>query len=113
MQHVDIDQFATMVNSGLLTGAPLTQSNMIAYLDKEQNALLLMPEDLKIVFQDPNALSRYEAPLKEYSTMKQEIQVQGQLLSINLPIFSDKSILAMVRMELTISEEDSDTAGTV
>jgi hypothetical protein len=39
-----------MLNSGLLSGAPLTQTNLIAYLDREQNALLLMPEDLKIEF---------------------------------------------------------------
>lgn len=50
MQNVDIEQFATMINSGLLSGAPLTQTSLIAYLDREQNALLLMPEDLKIEF---------------------------------------------------------------
>jgi hypothetical protein len=55
-----------MVNSGLVTGAPLTQATLIAYLETEQNTLLQMPEDLKIEFPDPNALTRYEAPLKDY-----------------------------------------------
>ena len=48
MTNVDIEQFATMVNVGLLYGAPLTISNLVAYLDQEQNELLEMPEDLKI-----------------------------------------------------------------
>lgn len=113
MQHVNIDQFATMVNSGLLSGAPMTQTNLIAYLDKEQNALLLMPEDLKIVFQDPNALARYEAPIKEYTSMKQEIQVSGNNMSIKLPIFSEKALLAVVRIELTVLEEALDLSATV
>lgn len=113
MQHVDIDQFATMINSGLLSGAPLTQTNLIAYLDREQNSLLSMPEELKIVFQDPNALSRYEAPLKDYSSMKQEIQVTGQKISVKLPIFSEKALLAVVRMELTVSDEDPDLQTTI
>lgn len=62
-----------MVNTGLVTGLPLTQASMVAYLEPDQNTLLEMPEDLKIEFPDPNALTRYEAPLKDYSTMKQEI----------------------------------------
>lgn len=62
-----------MVNSGLITGAPLTQATLIAYLESEQNTLLQMPEDLKIEFPDPNSLTRYEAPLKDYQSMKQEI----------------------------------------
>ena len=48
MTNVVIEQFATMVNVGLLSGAPLTISNLVAYLDQEQNELLEMPEDLKI-----------------------------------------------------------------
>jgi hypothetical protein len=50
MQSVEIDQFAAMINTGLLSGAPLTHSNMIAYLDNEQNQLLCMPEELKITY---------------------------------------------------------------
>ena len=96
MQNVDIEQFATMVNFGLLSGAPLTQTNLIAYLDREQNALLLMPEDLKIEFQDPNALTRYEAPLRDYSSMKQEIKVAGPNISIRLPVSSEKALLAVI-----------------
>lgn len=102
-----------MVNIGLLSGAPLTQSSLVAYLDPEQNTLLAMPEDLKINFQDPNALARYEASAKDYALMKQEIQISGSKISVKLPIYSEKALLTVVRAELTVSEEDQDLASTV
>ena len=73
MNNVNIEQFGMMINSGLLSGAPLTTASLVAYLDQEQNSLLEMPEDLKISFKDPNSLARYEAELKDYILMKQEI----------------------------------------
>ena len=40
INNVNIEQFATIINSGLLSGAPLTTSNLIAYLDQDQNNLI-------------------------------------------------------------------------
>ena len=37
-----------MLNSGLLSGQPLVQAQMIAYLTPEQNEFLQMPESLDI-----------------------------------------------------------------
>lgn len=72
-----------------------------------------MPEDLKIQFPDPNALTRYEAQLKDYLTMKQEIQVTGRKVSIRLPVYSEKSLLAVIRAELSVSEEEADMGSIV
>jgi hypothetical protein len=45
--------------------------------------------------------------------MKQEIQVSRNNMSIKLPIFSEKALLAVVRIELTVLEEDLDLSATV
>ena len=39
-----------MLNSGILSGQPLGQAQMIAYLTPEQNEFLQMPERLDIQF---------------------------------------------------------------
>ena len=35
MHNVNIDQYGSMINSGLLSGAPLAQNCLVAYLEKE------------------------------------------------------------------------------
>lgn len=76
---------------------------MVAYLTREQNELLQLPEQLQISFEDGSDISRYLAPLKDYVGIRQEMQVKDQsLISVTLPINSDKNLLAFVKIELVI-----------
>jgi polyhydroxyalkanoate synthesis regulator protein len=45
--------------------------------------------------------------------LKQEIQLIGNSVDLKLPIFSDKSMLAYARIQLTVSEADEDMQSTV
>ena len=76
MKNVQIQQFTSMINSGVLTGEPLNQTQMVAYLTREQNELLQLPEQLQISFEDESEISRYLAPLKDYVGIRQEMQVK-------------------------------------
>ena len=70
--------FTAMLNTGVLSGQPLAQAQMFAYLTPEQNEFLQMPERLDIQFapsDDQPALARYQAPASEYSQVRQEMQV--------------------------------------
>ena len=40
MSQAQILNYTSMLNSGLLTGQPLSQANMFAYLTPEQNEFL-------------------------------------------------------------------------
>ena len=68
--------FTSMINSGLLTGEPLSSSDMVAYLTREQNELLQLPEQLNITLEDGSDIARYMAPLKDYVGTRQEMQVK-------------------------------------
>ena len=48
MGQVQVINFSVMLNSGILSGQPLSQAQMIAYLTPEQNEILQMPERLDI-----------------------------------------------------------------
>ena len=50
MGQVQVINFSVMLNSGILSGQPLSQAQMIAYLTPEQNEILQMPERLDIQF---------------------------------------------------------------
>ena len=76
MKNVQIQQFTSMINSGVLTGEPLNQTQMVAYLTREQNELLQLPEQLQISFEDESEIARYLAPLKDYVGIRQEMQVK-------------------------------------
>ena len=65
--HVSLDTFAFMMNHGILTGEPLTQTPMFAYLTKEQNSHLQMPMSLQSENSaDGLDLMRLQAPVEEY-----------------------------------------------
>ena len=49
---------------------------MVAYLTREQNELLQLPEQLQISFDDESNISRYLAPIKDYVGFRQEMQVK-------------------------------------
>ena len=50
MTQTQVLNFTMMMNSGVLSGQPLAQAQMIAYLTPEQNEFLQMPERLDIQF---------------------------------------------------------------
>ena len=109
MKNVQIQQFTSMINSGVLTGEPLNQTQMVAYLTREQNELLQLPEQLQISFEDESEIARYLAPLKDYVGIRQEMQVKDQsFISVTLPINSDRHLLALVKVELIIDQNDED-----
>ena len=61
---VQITSFTCMLNEGLLTGEPLNQAQMYAYLTPEQNELLQMPERLDIHFEpteEGRQVAKYQA----------------------------------------------------
>ena len=109
MKNVEITRLASMLNSSLLTGELLSQGQMIAYLTREQNELIQLPEQLQISFDAEDDLARYIAPLKDYVGTRQEMQVKDQVfVSVTLPINSDNHLLGLIKMELIISDEDED-----
>lgn len=69
-----------MLSEGLLTGQPLAQAQVFAYLTPEQNEFLQMPDSLDIQFSPssvPNSqIARYQAPASEYASIRQEMQVK-------------------------------------
>lgn len=68
-----------MINSGVLSGQPLAQAQMIAYLTPEQNEFLQMPEQLDIRFSPTEQelqVARYQAPASDYVGVRQEMQVR-------------------------------------
>ena len=82
---------------------------MVAHLTREQNELIQLPEQLQISFDAEDDLARYLAPQKDYAGARQEMQVRDQcFISVTLPINSDNNLLALVKMDLLISEEDID-----
>ena len=82
---------------------------MIAYLTREQNELIQLPEQLQISFDAEDDLARYIAPLKDYVGTRQEMQVKDQVfVSVTLPINSDNHLLGLIKMEFIISDEDED-----
>lgn len=79
MNQAQVLNFTVMVNSGLLSGQPLVQAQMFAYLTPEQNQFLQMPERLDIQFaptEDQLQVARYQAPAAEYCQVRQEMQVR-------------------------------------
>ena len=109
MNNVEITRLASMLNSSLLTGELLSQGQMVAYLTREQNELIQLPEQLQISFDAEDDLARYLAPLKDYDGTRQEMQVKDQVfVSVTLPINSDNHLLGLIKMELIISDEDED-----
>ena len=105
--------FTSMINSGLLTGEPLSSSDMVAYLTREQNELLQLPEQLNITLEDGSDIARYMAPLKDYVGTRQEMQVKEQTnISVSLPINSERNLLALVKIELAINQDDEDKQTT-
>ena len=50
LNGAQVVSFSAMLNQGVLTGQPLAQAQMFAYLTPEQNEILQMPERLDIQF---------------------------------------------------------------
>ena len=85
---------------------------MYAYLTPEQNELLQMSERLDIHFEpteDGRQIAKYQALASEFSQVRQEMQVKEQQeISVTLPVCTEKNLLALIKLELVISEADMD-----
>ncbi len=101
-----------MLSEGVLTGQPLAQAQVFAYLTPEQNEFLQMPESLDIQFtpSDGNSqIARYQALATEYASVRQEMQVKDQQnISVVLPVCTDSNLLALMKIEIVLDEEETE-----
>ena len=59
-------------------------------------------------------MARYQAPASEYCNMRQEMQVRDQKsISVVLPVCSEKNLLALMKLEMALNEEDTDKQMTI
>jgi len=66
----ELKTFALAFNTALVNGESMELTSMVAYLTPDENRLLEMPDDISSSL---SAVDRYEAPVSNYITQKQEL----------------------------------------